>query len=516
MRLLGILLALTGAALAAPAQTNTNAPQVNTNALPVSTNAPQVRKLSLEDCILLTLQTNLDLQIDRFGPRLQLYTLNGAYGAYDPGFTFSGKHSHSENGSLQITTNTVFVSSTVDQDQFSAGLGGANGGSGLLPWGLNYSLSSSLSDTHSSYSPLPNAGGSASFTLTQPLLKNSWMDSARMNIRVAKNRLKYSELLLRLQIMQTLTSLEQAYYDLIYARENVIVQEKAVELAMQLVKENKKRVDVGTLAPLDFKQAEAQAASSQAVLIAARSTLAVQEHTIKQFITDRYSAWDQVGIEPAGSLTASRPFLNLHDSWTKGLTQRPDFLQAKLDIEKAGIQLKFARNQLFPELDVSGSYGYNGAGLVYSGALYDIQQQNHPFYYFGGQITIPLGNITARNNYKYQKATLEQVLLTLKQLERNIMVQIDNDLKQAQSGFEQVGATRAASQYAADALDAEQKKLDNGKSTTYTVLQMQRDLTTARGNEIQALDTYNKTLSQLSYDEGSTLERLNINFEVVK
>jgi outer membrane protein TolC len=125
-----------------------------------------------------------------------------------------------------------------------------------------------------------------------------------------------------------------------------------------------------------------------------------------------------------------------------------------------------------------------------------------------------LGNTVARNNYKSDKVTLKQLVLTLKKLEQTIMTTIDNDIKQAQSSYQQVSATRAAREYAAEALDAEQKKLESGKSTTYTVLQMQRDLTTARGNEIQALATYNKALAQLSLDEGSTLQRLGINVEV--
>ena len=99
-------------------------------------------------------------------------------------------------------------------------------------------------------------------------------------------------------------------------------------------------------------------------------------------------------------------------------------------------------------------------------------------------------------------------MLTLKKLEQTIIITIDNDIVQAKSSYQQVAATRAAREYAAAALDAEQKKLENGKSTTYTVLQMQRDLTTARGNEIQALATYNKALAQLSLDEGTTLKRL--------
>jgi outer membrane protein TolC len=165
-------------------------------------------------------------------------------------------------------------------------------------------------------------------------------------------------------------------------------------------------------------------------------------------------------------------------------------------------------------LDVFGTYGYNGTGKEFSDALYDIQQGSQPLYTYGGRITVPLSNVRARNNYRASKATMEQAVLSVKKIERDIMVQVDNSIRLAQSGYEQVGATRAATQYAAAALDAEQKKLDSGKSTTYTVLQMQRDLTTARGNEIQALDTYNKNLSQLSLDEGTTLERLNVNVEV--
>ena len=126
--------------------------------------------------------------------------------------------------------------------------------------------------------PFDLASGSASISLSQPLLKNFWIDQTRFNIKVGKNRVKYTELGLKQTIMNIVTTVEQAYYDLIYARENVTVQEKAVELATQLVVENKKRVEVGALAPLDQKQAEAQAATSRAALIAAKSTLVMQEN----------------------------------------------------------------------------------------------------------------------------------------------------------------------------------------------------------------------------------------------
>jgi outer membrane protein TolC len=221
-----------------------------------------------------------------------------------------------------------------------------------------------------------------------------------------------------------------------------------------------------------------------------------------------------MGIEPTGALAAPRQFFNLRDSWSKGLALRPELIQAKLDLERSGIQLKFAKNQLLPELDVFGTYGYNGSGKEFSGALGDLQKTDRPFYTFGGRMSVPLSNRTARNNYRAQKVSMEQAVLAVKRIERDIMVGIDDDIKRAQAAYEAVSATRAAREYAQAALDAEQKKLESGKSTTYTVLQMQRDLTTARGNEIQALDAYNRNLSQLSLDEGTTLDRLGINLEV--
>ena len=164
-----------------------------------------------------------------------------------------------------------------------------------------------------------------------------------------------------------------------------------------------------------------------------------------------------------------------------------------------------------------GSYGHGSGGVgisEFSQALYQIQQGSRPMYSYGGLLTFPVGNTGARATYKKSKVAMDQYLLSLKKLEQTIMVTIDNDITQAKSSYQQVAATRSAREYAADALSAEQKKLENGKSTTYTVLQMQRDLTTARGNEIQALATYNKALAQLSLDEGSTLQRLSINVEV--
>jgi outer membrane protein TolC len=515
MRLLRILLALAGGASLALAQTNTYPPVA-----PAPTNAPlpllvpangsvQFRKVSLEDLIQLALQHNLDLQIDRYNPSIALFSLNSAYAGYDPTMNISGQHDHAESGPRLLGGGFVIPGSQSDDNSFSGSLGGVS------PIGTTYSLQGNAIDTSgTSLGQLfENSVGSASFTLSQPLLKGFWIDANRLNIRVAKNRLKYSDLLLKLQVMQTITTLEQAYYDLIYSRENVLVQEKAVELADRLVMENRKRLEVGALAPLDLQSAEAQAASSRAAVIAARSQLGTQGRVVKQLITDQYRDWADVVVDPTGTLNAPVPVLNVQDSWARGLEDRPDLQQAKLDIERQGITLKYDKNQLLPEVDAFGTYGYNGTGGTFSQALYDIQQTDRRFYTYGGRISFPLANLRARNAYRSDKATMAQLVLTVKRLEQGIMIAIDNDIGVVRANYDQVQATRTAREYEEAALDAEQKKLENGKSTTYNVLLIQRDLTSARGAEIQALDTYNKSLAQLSLDEASTLTRLGINYQ---
>ncbi len=496
MRILSILLVLVATAPAVLAQTN----------------APEVRSVSLKDCIQEALQRNLDLRIARFGPLLAQQDLYSAYAGWDPTFGISGRHTFTmSEGGFDKTTGTILPSQTTDQNLFGSTL------NGLMPWGLNYNLSGSISESYGQVGTgsTDTTRGAATINLQQPVLKNFWIDQTRMSILTTKNRLKYSEQQLKLTIMNTATKVEQAYYDLIYARENVKVQEMALELAQRLVAENKKRVEVGALAPLDERQAESQAATTEAALIAARSTLAIQENTLKQMLSEDYSSWASVELRPTETLTAPVRVFDRQISWTRGLSDRPDLLEAKLDIEAQGIDLKFRYNQLFPELDLIGAYGHNAGGVrEFSAGFQQLAEGSLPNYYYGGQLSMPVGNVGARGAYRKSKLTKDQLVWTLKRLEQSVMVTIDNDIKQAQSSYQQVAATRAAREYAAEALDAEQKKLESGKSTTYTVLQMQRDLTSARGNEIQALANYNKNLSQLSLDEATTLERLGINLEV--
>jgi outer membrane protein TolC len=505
------------------------------------------RPLSLEECIQLAIQHNLDVQIQRLTPQMAKYALNGAYAAYDPAVSASARHSSSSSPGGIDAQGRVYPSTQQEIDSFDTGL------SGLLPVGLSYSLGGSMSDTYGtrvgsradwanayyqtnrievispfsgfmetrtllpamvpSPDPFENSSGYLGIRLTQPLLKNFWIDGARMNIAFSRKNLKMSELAYQYQIMQTVTGVMIAYYDLIAGREQVKVQQMAMELAEKLLSENRKRVEVGVMAPLDEKQAESQVSASRAALLAAQSSLTVRENSLKNLITDKYTEWRE-SLEPTESLTATVQVFNRQDSWQKGMTMRPDLLQSRLDLEKQQIRLRYDRNQLFPQLDLTGSYGQSGSAKEFSGALGAIENCYSPSFSYGAVLTIPLSNRAARNNYRTSKAQLEQVLLRLKKLEQSILVEIDDAIAMAQTSLQRVDATKQARLYAEAALEAEQKKLENGKSTSFQVLQFQRDVTMRRSEEISALSDYNTSLTRLALSEGSVLERNAIKVEI--
>jgi outer membrane protein TolC len=474
-----------------------------------STNTVATRPMSLPDCLQQALQQNFDVQIQRYNPQISLYDLRAAYSGYDPTFNISGQHNYDVAPSRFNPNQTNQTPPTLsDQNSFNSGI------KGTLPLGLQYDFSGNISETYGNNGlPFDSSGGNIGVSLTQPLLKNFWIDTTRLNIRVAKNRLKYSEQGLRQQLITSVTAVVNAYFELIYAQQNVQVQQQALDLAQTQLDQDKQRVQIGTLAILSVQQDESQAAQSQANLIAAQSTLDTDQNALKNLLTDDYSKWHDVDIQPTATLAAAQQSIDLQDSWGNGLAKRPDLLQAKLNVEQQGIQLKYYRNQLFPELDLIGSYGFNGASREFDGSFDQVREGNAPFYSYGAQLTMPLSNVGPRNQYKSTKATLQQIVLQLKQLEQNIMVEIDNAVKQVESDYQSVQATRQARIYSEAALDAEQKTYGVGKATTFEVLTYQNNLTAARSQEIRALANYNEALATLAQQEGTILEQYNINLE---
>jgi len=481
------------------------------------TEAIKTRAMSLPDCIQQALERNLELRIERYNPQLALFNLKAGYGAYDPVFGASGQYDHTESGGRLLEgTDFSLRRKETDTDTFSSSF------TGLTPWGMSYDLSGRVSDTDGNVfsnnvpDPYSTSSGTVSLGVTQPLVKDLWLNPTRLNIAVLKNRVKWTDQGLRQRIIDIVTRVELAYYDLKAGYKAVEVQRSALELAERLVADDIKRKEAGAAAERQpaVLEANAEAAIKRADLIAAQRNLAALDNALKQLLTDDFASLENVRLEPSDAIDAERQSFNLQDSWSKGLTLRPDFLQAKLDLEKQGIQVKINRNELYPQVDFKAAGGYAGSTREYSGVFGDIERGDQPFYYFGGQLTYPLGKWAARNNYKAAKAQYEVSQLALKKLEQDIMIQIDNAIKLAQANYERVVATRKAVKYAEELVNVQKDQLDKGKITRFEVLRYQRDLTAAQSDEIAALVQYKRSLAQLAQYEGRTLERHGINLEV--
>jgi outer membrane protein TolC len=305
-----------------------------------------------------------------------------------------------------------------------------------------------------------------------------------------------------------------AYTDLIAAREDLRVQEKALELRRQLVRETKRRVEVGDLPPLDADQAETQLQNTLTALASARDNLATQQNALKSLLTDNFKEWLDTELQASDPLLAIPPAVNRSESFFSALKNRPDLIEARLAVEKSGVIVRFRKNQLFPNLDLVGQYGGLGIDPSLGTAFNHTYSFLNPEYFYGVVLSLPLDNAAERNNYRVSKAARQIAELQLKKAEQDVLVQIADFANRVQTRFTQIGSTRQARVYAEAALAAEQKKLQNGLSTSFFVLQLQETLRAARTAEVQAMADYNKMLAELAFSDGSILDRNHLGFEV--
>lgn len=496
-----------------------------------------VRRLSLEDCVVAALEHNYSLQISRGDPLAARYSLLGAYGAYDPVFSFSGEHSYDLSTSGTETREDFFESQL----------------SGELPWGLQYELGGSLKDSHgtsrdtaadlsrptvitnsftdintgntisflstnyaslSIRSPFETTSGQAgALRLRQPLLKDFWIDSTRLDIFLKRKDFKISQAQLELELMSTIASVEQTYYNLIYANQIVKAQQTAVDRVERLIRENQARVRIGALAPLDEKQAESQAAGSERDLLQAIDSRNSVERSLKNLLSDDWMQWENVTIEPTDYLQAEPHAFDRREEWHQRLNYHPLVAIARLGLAKQDQIVRFQRNQLLPSLDLTGSYGYNASSEEFHGALDQFRHGSFPFYSYGAQISIPLSQTAARNSFKSAKVGQKQIALSVAQTEQSVLISIQNAIETALTNFKRVDTAKRARLLAYDALEAEQKKLDLGRSTSFVVLRLQKDLTDAETSEIRALADYNISLSRAAFAEATTMEHWHVNIE---
>ena len=472
------------------------------------------RPMSLDDCIALALEHNLDLRIQRLTRTAAALDADAAAGAYDPALALSAKRSRTETEGTSAGTSEGVLSTTrteTDENAFTAGIQGDTSFHGL-----SYDLSARAGDSSGTRAnnPFDTTTASAGLTLTQPLLRGFKTPATHYRIATAKSLSDEAALALEQKIQNTVASVEAAFYALIQARETIAVRQKALDLAEQLAADTERKVAVGTAFALDARQAASQAATARADLSDARRAALLAHNDLKALVFADQRAVRNLTIDAQYILDPEHVPTDPAASGDLALDLRPDIRAQRLALARQGIEVDYRRNQTLPSLDL-----ILGAGVAasdedtYPDAWSQLTSADEPYWTAGLALTFPLGNRSASNAHRQALANAERARLELRRLEENALVEVENATAALDTGWEKITSTREARACAEEALAAEQKKLDSGQSTPFIVLQLQRDLTTARQSELAALTDYLRLASALSLAEGTLLQRHNLDLD---
>jgi outer membrane protein len=488
-----------------------NAPVAPPATEPAAATPPE--KLTLDDAIRRALAKNYSLKVDSFNVSIAAANVTQQLGIFDPAITGSYNYSDTENPQLADPLTGVRPPAiTQTNSTYSLSLGG------LLPFGLTYSLSANSANARDSVAvPFDNYTSFAGVSARQPLLRGFGVGATTAQIRLALTDHHISEWQFKQSVIDTITRVIFAYYDLGFAQAQLRAALDSREHTARLVEENIKRNKVGTMSEFDVIQARSRLASREDGILQARQFRRDRENALKALITDDRTAalldW-RIEIE----LPALPPVtvVDAATDFREALKKRPDYQQAALAVKRGDINYRFQRNQLLPRVDLVGSYGYNGYDTSLGVSRRMVRNEDYRAYSYGVQVTVPLSFTTERGRYRAARFQLRQAEASLQHLEQDIVVQIGNAASQIETARQRVEATRAAQALGEQTLNAEVKRLRAGTSNTFFVLQQQEILTGLQISAAAALADYEKALAEYDRLLGVTLEKLNISVSVPK
>jgi outer membrane protein TolC len=548
--------------------------------------------LSLEDTIALALENNLDIELSRYGPQIgQADLLRAKAGGLlrgvptavrqgpasalsqagvggggqaggagqtgvsgdagvggtvitqtgvaipnlDPAFFIGGSAGHRSSPQANTVT-TGLTAIALDLKTWNFGYQQ----SFLTGTTVSYGWNNSFVRTNNFLNDLnPNINANMQLQVSQRLLQGFGLAVNNRNIRVAKNDLRVADLVFRQQIMTTLAAVVNLYWDLVSFNEDLRVRQKALDVAQKFYEDNKKQVEIGTLAPIEIVRAEARVAQAQQDLVNAETSLLQQETIIKNVLSRTGVASPSVAearIIPTDTLRL--PSTDTLDTVTQlvelALRDRPDIEQTRVNLENTKIALAGSRSQLLPSLDVQASFQNNslagelnkltrpGTGAViprladaffiggYGNALGQIVRRNFPDYSVGFSLNVPIRNRVAQADYIRDRLTLRQQELNQQRQINELRVSIQNAVTALTQARARYLATVKERQLQEQTLDAENKKYALGASTAFQVVQTQRDMAQAQAAEVAALAAYSRARTQLDLATAQILTRYSV------
>lgn len=373
------------------------------------------------------------------------------------------------------------------------------------------------------------------FSLNQPLLRNFGLNFAYLLVDVTKLQSEAAAWQYRADLANFVKQVIAAYWIVVYARQNLVVQQQSLDLARQTLRENQERVRVGLLAPVAVKEAESQAAAREQQVIVADNQLDNALRTLRQIVyLQKGGAFVPRPIEPIDLPRTAPVTVDAKAALALALDRRPEVHAQTYDLESKQVTARVRENQLLPRFDFVGNVGLNGLSgdavpvvdpstgqqvqTPYDGSYWKALDRltNRKFYSYqaGVQIEIPIGNAAAKSEYAKAKIDVSQSELTRRQLFSDINLEVSTAVNDVVANMKRIEASRIARELAEENLRNQQKRLEVGIVTTKDVLDFQDDLTQARGVELQAATDYNISLAELARAQGTLLDEYSVVIEV--
>lgn len=473
-----------------------------------ATSAPHpLVRLSVEEAVARALEQNIELSVERLNPELQQWTLAQLRAAYTP--TLTSQASMSSNMPLPTTLLTGGTRVKNDTLNFNVGI------SQSLPWnGASYTFqwANPRTDTTSTYATLnPQYTPSMTLTFAQPLLRNFRIDSTRQSLMTSAITKQITSTTLRARVINTEANTRNAYWEFVHSVRAVEAAKQSLALAVKLVEDNAVRVEVGTLAPLDVVQAQAEAATRRQSLAAAEATRITAELTLKRYIvaSTADALWNAT-LEPTSIVQVEPRAVDLTGAVTRALAERTDLSNARKQLESNDISIRYLKNQLKPALDANLTYGTRGlggdsfvrtngdvTGVVPGGwkdAMKTLSKFDYPTWTVALNLSYPIGGSSQEASFARAKIQFQQAQAQLRAMELQVATDVTSAALTIESTHKRLEAARAARVLTERKLEAEQSKFEVGMQTNFFVVQAQRDLLDAQITELRASLDYQKAL----------------------
>jgi len=483
--------------------------------------------LTLKDTIIRTLDNNISIAVEEFNSKVKKENVIESQSEFDATFEvdLSIEETIRQQASAFSSPNKSRNYNHIWDFSLTQKLG----------TGADYELSFTNKRNKSNSVTLglnPNYSTGLEFIITQPLLKNFGTDLNKRNIYIANNEVNISNYEFKGKVIEVISNVENLYWDLVFSLKNLKVKEKSLERAKDLERRVKAQVLVGTMAEIEILQAKSEVASREESLLVAQDVIKDDEDNLKNILNINFSSPEGFSsIYPSDEPNMVIEEVDLDVAIKEALSNRPDYLLKKKELENQNIIVKYQENQIYPSIDLVGSLGVNGLsgnaievtsgtftgkssfGGDYGEALSHALSADYLDWELGVKLSYPLGNRSAKSKLSASRLEAAKLILNIKELEREIIVEVREAARQLKTDIKRVAASRIAKKLAEEKLKGEEKKFQVGLSTSFNILEFQEDLTKEQSNEIKAIIDYNQSKIRLHQVMASTLTFYNIKLQ---